>query len=271
MKRARIGTLGLVAVVGSLIAAACGSDESANSTLPDVPPTVALGGVPAEPTPISSTIVPETVAPPTTQPEPEPITAPVGDVADGDRLLLVGDSAMLTLTPRADGIACEVLTGLGWQVGIEAELGRYISFADEVVDELVIDVADDWQVIGLMFGHHLDTTPDEFGTALDEVLDTIGSVPVLLYTRSEVDETSAELNEVIRRRATDRSNVVLVDWGRSVVEEQELELVDADGLPTVAGMERITLLTAGALGESPSGGGGLCFEPTFTDDSAIIV
>ncbi|MEQ8436732.1 MAG: hypothetical protein RIB65_04520 [Ilumatobacter fluminis] len=267
MERALLGLVGVIA----LVASACGEGDDAVSTLPDVPDTVALGGVPEAPTPISSTIVPATLPPPTTLPEVEPITAPVGDDAAGDRLLLIGDSAMLTLTPRAEGIACEILTGLGWQVGIEAELGRYIGFAGEVVDELVIDVADDWQVIGLMFGHHLDTTPDEFGVALDEVLDDIGSVPVLLYTRSEIDEASAELNDVIRQRATDRPTVVLVDWGTAVADEQELELVGADGLPTVAGMERITLLTAAALGESPSGGGGLCFEPTFTDDSAIVL
>ena len=267
MERALLGLVGVVA----LVAAACGDGDAAVSTLPDVPETVALGGIPEPPTPISSTIAPDTVPPPTTLPEVEPISAPVGDVAEGDRLLLIGDSAMLTLTPRADGVACEVLTGLGWQVQIEAELGRYISFADQVIDELVVDVADDWQVIGLMFGHQLDTTPDEFGTALDEVLDTIGDVPVLLYTRSEVDDASAELNDVVRQRAADRPTVLLVDWGRSVAEEQELELVDADGLPTRDGMERITLLTAGALGESPTGGGGLCFEPTFTDDSAIVL
>lgn len=267
MERALIGIVGVVA----LAAAACGDGDNAVSTLPDVPDTVALGGIPEAPTPISSTIVPDTVPPPTTLPEVEPIEAPVGEVADGDRLLLIGDSAMLTLTPRADGIACEVLTGLGWQVGIEAELGRYIGFAAEVVDELVIDVADDWQVIGLMFGHHLDTTPDEFGAALDAVLDDIGSAPVLLYTRSEVDDASAELNDVIRQRATDRPTVLLVDWGRAVADEQELELVGTDGLPTAAGMERITILTAAALGESPTGGGGLCFEPTFSDDSAIVL
>lgn len=267
MERALIGMIGVVA----LVAAACGDGDDAVSTLPDVPDTVALGGIPEAPTPISSTVVPDTVPPPTTLPEVEPIEAPVGEVAAGDRLLLIGDSAMLTLTPRADGIACEVLTGLGWQVGIEAELGRYIGFAADVVDELVIDVADDWQVIGLMFGHHLDTTPDEFGVALDAVLDDIGSVPVLLYTRSEVDEASAELNDVIRQRATDRPTVLLVDWGQAVADEQELELVGDDGLPTAAGMERITILTAAALGESPTGGGGLCFEPTFSDDSAIVL
>ncbi len=267
MERALLGFVGAVA----LITAACGDGGDAVSTLPDVPDTVALGGIPDAPTPISSTIVPDTMAPPTTMAEVEPIEAPIGDVADGDRLLLIGDSAMLTLTPRADGIACEVLTGLGWQVGIEAELGRYIGFAADVVDELVVDVADDWQVIGLMFGHHLDTTPDEFGAALDEVLDTIGNVPVLLYTRSEVDDDAAELNDVIRRRADDRPTVILVDWGQSVADEQELELVGDDGLPTSDGMERITLLTAAALGESPSGGGGLCFQPVFTDDSAIVL
>ena len=267
MERALVGLVGVIA----LVTAACGDGGDTVSTLPDVPDTVALGGLPEAPTPISSTIVPDTLPPPTTLPEVEPITAPVGEVATGDRLLLVGDSAMLTLTPRAEGLACEVLTGLGWQVEIEAELGRYIGFARQVVDELVVDVADDWQVIGLMFGHHLDTTAAEFGLALDEVLDTIGDVPVLLYTRSEIDEASAELNEVIRQRSVDRPTVVLVDWGRSVAVERELDLVDADGLPTRAGMERITLLTAGALGESPSGGGGLCFQPAFTDDSAIVL
>ena len=267
MERALLGLVGVVA----LVVAACGDGDAALSTLPDVPETVALGGIPEPPTPISSTIAPDTVPPPTTLPEPEPISAPIGAVAEGDRVLLIGDSAMLTLTPRADGIGCEVLTGLGWQVEIEAELGRYIGFASEVVDELVIDVADDWEVIGLMFGHHLDTTPDEFGSALDEVLDMIGDVPVLLYTRSEVDDASAELNDIIRQRAFDRPTVLLVDWGRSVVEERELELVGADGLPTRAGMERIAVLTAAALGESPTGGGGLCFEPAFTDDSAIVL
>lgn len=267
MKRALIGLFGAAA----LTVAACGSGDSAVSTLPDVPPTVALGDVPGAPTPISSTVVPDTVPPTTTEPEPEPITGPVGEVADGDRLLLIGDTAMLSLTPRAGGLACDVLSGLGWQVDIEAELGRYIGFASEVVDELVIDVADDWHVIGLMFGHHLDTTVDEFGETLDDLLRRLGDVPVLLYTRSEVDDASAELNGVIRASAVDRPNVVLVDWGFSVAAEQELDLVDADGFPTAAGMERITVLTAGALGPSPTGAGGLCFEPVFTDDSAIVL
>ncbi|MCB0968678.1 MAG: SGNH/GDSL hydrolase family protein [Ilumatobacter sp.] len=262
--------LGLVIVAG-LSTAACGDGDSAVSTLPDVPPTVALGPIPEPPTPISSTVVPDTVPPPTTIPEVEPITGPVGEVADGDRLLLIGDSAMLTLTPRADGIACDVLGDIGWQVDIEAELGRYVNFADEVVDELVVDAGDQWHVVGLMFGHQLDTSVEEFGDAVREVLDQIGSIPVLLYTRSEVDDASAELNEVIRDIADERPNVVLVDWGQAVADELELDLVDDDGLPTSDGMERITLLTAAALGESPTGAGGLCFEPTFDDDSAIIV
>ena len=262
--------MGLVGVV-ALVAASCGDGDDAVSTLPDVPDTVSLGALPEAPTPISPTVVPETLPPPTTLPGADEVTAPVGERADGDRLLLIGDSAMLALTPRADGIACDVLAGLGWQVGIEAELGRYIGFATEVVDEVVIDVADQWHVFGLMFGHQVDTTPDEFGVALDGVLDDLGLPPILLYTRSEVDEASAELNDIIRRRAADRPNVVLVDWGQAVADEQELELVRGDGLPTQDGMERLTLLTAAALGESPTGGDGRCLEPTFTDDSAIVL
>ena len=136
-----------------------------------------------------------------------PIEAPVGDVVSGNRVLLIGDTAMMALTPRHDGIACDVLGAFGWQVDIEAERGRFIGFAERVISTLVVDAGDDWDVIGLMFGQHLDTTPDEFGAALDTQLDVLGDLPVLLYTRSEVDDDSAALNEIIRARAdSDRTS-----------------------------------------------------------------
>jgi hypothetical protein len=269
MKRALAALSGI-----GLVLAACGGDDRATSTLPRVSETVPLGELPEPPTVTGPLVTPATIAPPpTTAPEPEavPITAPLGDVVSGNRVLLIGDTAMMALTPRHDGIACDVLTDIGWQLGIEAELGRYVGFAERVIDMLVVDAGDDWDVIGLMFGHHLDTTPDEFGAILDTQLDVLGDVPVLLYTRSEVDDGSAALNEIIRGRADARPNVLLVDWGQAVADEQDLTLVDDDGLPTADGMERIVLLTAAALGEPPTDADGQCVDPLFTDDSAIIV
>ena len=270
MKRALIGRFGAIA----LLAAACiGADDTAMPTLPDVSDTAALGVLPEPPTTANPPSTPPTVPPSTTEAVVEvvPITAPVGELADGDRLLLIGDTAMLSLTPRHEGIACAVLSGMGWQVEIEAEPGRYIEFAARVVDQLVVDAGERWDVIGLMFGQHLDTTPDEFGAALDEVLATIGDVPVLLYTRSEIDDATAAVNEVIRDLRGTYPNVLIVDWGAAVVNEQTLDLVADDGLPTADGMERITLLTAGALGRPAVSDGGQCLEAAFTDDSAIVL
>jgi hypothetical protein len=268
MKRALAALSGI-----GLILVACGGDDTVTSTLPRVSETVPLGELPEPPTATGPQVTPPTIAPPTTVPEPEvvPITAPVGDVVSGNRVLLIGDTAMMSLTPRHDGIACDVLGDVGWQVGIEAELGRYVGFAEQVIDTLVVDAGDDWDVVGLMFGHHLDTTPDEFGEALDTQLDVLGDVPVLLYTRSEVDDDSAALNEIIRDRADARPNVLIVDWGQAVADEEDLTLVDDNGLPTAEGMERIVLLTAAALGEPPTDADGECLDPLFTDDSAIIV
>jgi hypothetical protein len=257
-----------------LILAACGGDDTATSNLPRVSETVPLGELPEPPTAVRPEVTPNTIAPPpTTAPEPEvvPITAPLGDTVSGNRVLLIGDTAMMSLTPRHEGIACDVLGGVGWQLDIEAELGRYVDFAEQVIDTLVVDTGDDWDVVGMMFGHHLDTTPDEFGAILDAQLDVLGDIPVLLYTRSEVDDDSAALNEIIRERAEERPNVLIVDWGEAVADEQDLSLVDDDGLPTADGMERIVLLTAAALGEPPTDDDGECLEPLFTDDSAIIV
>jgi hypothetical protein len=268
MKRALAALSGI-----GLFLVACGGDDTATSTLPRVSETVPLGELPEPPTETTPVVVPATIAPPTTVPEPEvvPITAPLGDEVDGNRVLLIGDTAMMSLTPRHDGIACDVLTDVGWELGIEAELGRYVGFAERVIDTLFLDAGDDWDIVGLMFGHHLDTTPDEFGAALDTQLDVLGDVPVLLYTRSEVDDDSAALNEIIRARADERPNVLIVDWGEAVADERDLTLVDDDGLPTPDGMERIVLLTAAALGEPPVSGEGECIDPLFTDDSAIIV
>jgi hypothetical protein len=214
MKRALAALSGI-----GLILVACGGDDTATSTLPRVSETVPLGELPEPPTVTGPQVTPSTIAPPpTTLPEPEvvPITAPLGDEVLGNRVLLIGDTAMMSLTPRHDGVACAVLGDVGWQVGIEAELGRYVGFAQQVIDTLVVDAGDDWDVVGLMFGHHLDTTPDEFGAALDAHIDLIGDVPVLLYTRSEVDDDSAALNDLIRARADAHPNVLLVDWGSAI-------------------------------------------------------
>ncbi len=260
---------------------ACSTDPEPTAVAPDVPATVAIGELPEPLTPIGGlaapTTAPPTTAPPTTLAPPE-ITDSVGDVAAGNRLLLIGDTAMATLTTRQDGVGCETFADFGWQTQIEAERGRFLSFASDVLDTVAVDTGEGWDAVGLMFGHHVDTGPDEFRSALDDLIDRLGPIPVVLYTVAPVTldgDLSAEavaLNGEIRAIADERPNVELVDWSQTIQDEQDVELLDDGFVPTTAGMERLVVLTAGVLGDAPASlAGGGCLESVFTDDSAILI
>jgi hypothetical protein len=272
MRRAVFGWM----ACGAVVCAGCAGDGGEPEALVRVPDTVALGALPAPITTVAAGIAPPTTAPTTiveaVEDELEPIEGQVGEVVDGDRILLIGDSAMATLTERQEGAACAALTELGWDVEIEAEMARYLPFADEVIDELVVDQGEGWDVIGLMFGHLLDTSIEEFGSQLERILAELSPRPILLYTvTQDGDDVAAQLNEVIRQIGDETPNVVVVDWGAAVAFEQNVDLTDDEGLPNEDGMGRIVLLTAAALGEAPGGGIGLCIDPRFTDDSAIVI
>jgi hypothetical protein len=261
-------------VCAAMLIGACGEgDDDAPQSFQQVPDTVALGELP-EPITTTATAEPPPTTPPETvadEPEIEPIEGQIGEVVDGNRLLLIGDSAMATLTERQDGIACTVLSSIGWEVEIEAEVARYLPFADEVIDELVVDAGEGWDVIGLMFGHLVDTSVEEFGAELERVLDRLSPTPILLYTvTQDGGDEAVEVNTVIRELGEDYPNVVVVDWGAAVAFEQIANLAE-DGLPTTEGMGRIVLMTAAALGEPASGSDGSCIESIFIDDSAIVI
>ena len=292
-----------LAAVGaaSLVAAGC-ADEPAGSTAVAGPlETVVLGVVPDAPTPLEPPPPPAT-PPPTTlvvEPEIEPIDGPIGEVVEGNRVLLIGDSAMATLTRRQDGIACPVLPDIGWQVRVEAEIGRFVSFATEVIELAVVDSGEDWDVVGLMFGLHVDTPPEEFGQVMSAVIERLDGRPVIVYTVAErtgpdaaSDEIAVALNEQIRSLRDEHPNVVILDWAEQVNTEDTVDLVDADRVPTTAGMERLVILTAYALGTFPPAPPvpsdttasdatststadfppeGACLESFFTDDSAILL
>lgn len=274
------------ALVGAVACAvlalgACGGDDDSPSAQTEAA-TAALGVLPEPPSQTPPPYVPSTPPIATVDGDEngddegdealEPIDAPVGDDVDDNRLLLIGDSAMATLTERHDGLACTVLANVGWAVDVEAEMARYLPFANDVIDELVIDAVPRPDVVGIMLGHFIDTSVDEFGDELDRIIGRLGGVPILLYTVAENgDETASELNDAIRARGDEHPNVIVIDWGEAVASEEIADLVDDEGLPTTEGMGRIVLLTAAALGDAPFGSIGECIEPEFTDDSAIVI
>lgn len=261
------------AVLIAVAIAGCGGGQEARPTFVGVPETVAIGGLPG---PLSGTTVPTlpeiTLAPTsTTEPDPDPISGPLVDDVLGHRVLLVGDTALAVTTPRTGGILCDVVTGFGWDVAIEAEPGRPIEFADDVLDELLDRRAGDWDVVGLMFGHHVPTSVDDFERTLDALLERLAPRPVILYTVAELGEQQVEINRLLRARERARPNVVIVDWAEATSAEPDV-LLGGDGpVPSEEGAGRLALFTAALLSRVPGDEPGACIEPTFTDDSAIVL
>lgn len=270
-----LGAAALAAALLVPIAVGCGGGSAGTPTVADVDETVVIGGLPGplsvEPTPtLPSTTVAESTT--TTEPAPSPITGPIVDEVLGYRVLLVGDTALSVTTPRAEGIMCDVVTGFGWTVEIEAEPGRSIDFAQAVLDELLDPVGgEDWDVVGLMFGHHIGNTPADFERILDDVLDRLDRRPVILYTVAELGDQQVEVNRIIRERRRSRPNVVIVDWAEAAAGEPDVLLDDGGPFPSDEGAGRLALFTAAALSRTPGDEPGECLPSVFTDDSAIVL
>ena len=260
-----------------LLVAGCTSDEpAAQSAALDVPDTVALGDFPE---PLSS----ETTVPPppttigaaatttTTQPEPEPITGPLGDEVLGNRILLIGDTVIASTTPRFDGAMCDVLEAFGWQAEIEAEVGRFIEFGQTVVDARVVPDEPEWDAAAIMLGNHFDGDFPSFRAELDDLLDALSPRPILLYTLVEDDTYQADLNEIIREAPRFHPNVVILDWAEIAAAEPDVILADTPSGLSDEGRGRLALFTAAALGKPPTTEGAGCLPSVFVDDSAIVL
>lgn len=263
------------AALGAVLATTavgCAGDESAAPPVIVVPETVAIGGMPG---PLSDTTLPtlptvsnQSSTTTTTEVVAEPITGPLVDVVLDHRLLLIGDTALAATTPRSGGILCDVVTGFGWDVEIEAEPGRSIDFADVVLDAVSIE---DWDVVGLMFGHHLTETVADFEQRLDAVLERLDGRPVILYTVAETGDDQAAVNRVLRDRERSRPNVVIVDWADAARIEPDVLLDEGGPRPSDEGAGRLALFTAALLSQTPDGEPGTCLDAVFTDDSAIVL
>jgi hypothetical protein len=261
--------------------AACGggSDDGGPAVLGDVPETVAIGVLPD---PLSN--MPTLPAPPaapattaggagTTVPGlPKPIEGPISGFVLGDRVLMIGDSLLASAAPRNNRLMCDAMTVFGWDAEIDAEPGRGLEFADQVLDaRLEPDGEQPWDVVVLMFGNEIDPDDDEaaeqFEVFLDATIERVAPRPTLLYTLSETETEAgrARLNRIIRDQRQSHPNVVVIDWAD--VGGDPADVVDEDGLAlTDDGTKRLSVLTAAALGEAPDDPLGDCLPTEFDDD-----
>jgi len=277
LRRHRALTVGLCAVgLVACSAAADGPDPTTTVTTvasdpsapvtnssdpvdPSAPSTI--GGVGNLPGPLPTEAI-EEIASTTTLPPPEEA---VGTLANGNRILLLGDSILASTARRYTNNMCQVLVPLGWQVELEAEVSRGIDFGQRVQREL----KDQHWDVGLIFlGNNYNNDQDDFYKRYNDVIVGFGDIPVVVVTVSEAQESKPKVNEIIRALAGAHPNVTVLDWASisrypGVINENDslhMHLTDT-------GREVLAEAVGDVLGIAPAQPGD-CLKSKHTDDSA---
>ena len=194
---------------------------------------------------------------------PLPEGGPVGPVAAGNRVLLIGDSILASTSRRYANEMCATLVPLGWQVSVEAEAGRFSEFGVRVVQSRL---PAGWDVAVVYLGTNYEGNPESFTRNMRRIFDRLEPLPTVVLTTGEFRRAQREVNDAIRETASEFDHVRVLDWA------------SVAGLRGVTGADRIHLSETGravlaatvarALDAAP-GGPGRCLESRFTDDSAI--
>jgi len=250
------------AVVGSLVASGCGLTSSESVTVDT------LGGVGELPGELSGEAVELSLG--TVFPRVELSDAlalgPVADRVGGNRLLVIGDSIKASTSRRYGGEMCATLVPLGWEVEVNAEVGRFVDFGNRVVrNRLDPDNGLDWDAAVISLGTNFGGDLTAYRQELERLVETLEPRPVVLLTVTEFRPDRIGVNEVIIDMMRVYPHVQVLDWAGISAEDPSLIQPDRIHL-TAKGRERITSEIAAVLGEIDAEG--VCLETQFRDDSA---
>ncbi|HEX4980537.1 MAG TPA: hypothetical protein VFV63_02520 [Ilumatobacteraceae bacterium] len=256
----------------ALVLGACGGEELAARPAP----VGTVGGVGVLPEVLSRspalgvTTTSSTVPRPTVTVDRTELP-PIGERVEGNRLIMIGDSILASTSRRYTGEMCLGLVPLHWAVEVDAEKSRFIDFGTRVLNaRLDPEAGVDWDVAAVFLGTNYGGDIDVYTRELDRILTRLAPRPTLLYTVTEFRPNRADVNAAIRSMLTYYPNVQLIDWAKLTADDPGL--LGSDGYHlSPAGISRLVLETAAALGAAPTGGGGDCLSSRFTDDSAGTV
>ncbi|HSL75024.1 MAG TPA: hypothetical protein VK853_11175 [Ilumatobacteraceae bacterium] len=266
IRRSRLAALAVLA----LSAGACGAsgDDGSREVSTVETPLPTIAGVGALPDTVPTGRQQRVLVPAPINSDGSP-AEPIGSVALGNRVLVIGDSIMASTAERYGGQMCEELVPLGWQVAVEAEPSRFIDFGNRVLDRVLPDdpaPAEDWHAAVVFLGSNYGGDAFAYDAELRRILDRLAPRPTVLFTVTEYRANYAEVNVVVRRLAQEYANVSLLDW-QAIAEEPGV--LSGDRLhPTNLGREVLAQAVAAALGPVSIGDGD-CLRPAFRDDSGI--
>jgi hypothetical protein len=256
--------------LSALTVTGCASSDAA----PPEPGTVAVGSLPGvigTTEPSTTTTTPSTD--PATMPSDETLVSiagvgevpPIGRQVTGNRVIVIGDSVLASISNRYGDQLCTDLVPRRWAVEVDAEVGRRIEFGRQVLETRG---EADWDAAVVMLGNNYDGNAVGYADELEQLLDELGPIPIVLLTVTRYRPQQDEVNDAIRRVADRHLKVRVVDWaartaakdGRRLLAGDRLHLSD-DGQVALAGM------IAEQFGLAPQGERGACLRSTFRDDS----
>jgi hypothetical protein len=187
----------------------------------------------------------------------------LGSRADGNKLLVLGDSILAATASRYGGAMCSALVPLGWSVAVEAEAGQMVGFGRTVLKDRIYE---GWNAAVVFLGTNYGGSATNFSRDLTAIVDALAPRPTLLLTASLFKPVMQDVNTVIRTVASKYPNVVVLDWGTAAAQPG---LMNRDNVhPNDTGRKVLVGSIATALGNAPLGTGS-CLPSKYTDDSLV--
>ena len=187
----------------------------------------------------------------------------LGSRADGNKLLILGDSILAATASRYGGSMCSALVPLGWSVAVEAEAGQMVGFGRTVLKDRIYE---GWNAAVVFLGTNYGGSATNYSRDLTAIVDALAPRPTLLLTASLFKPVMQDVNTVIRTVASKYPNVAVLDWGTASAQPG---LMNRDNVhPNDTGRQVLVGSIAAALGNAPVGTGG-CLPSKYTDDSLV--
>ena len=187
----------------------------------------------------------------------------LGSRADGNKLLVLGDSILAATASRYGGAMCSALVPLGWSVAVEAEAGQMVGFGRTVLKDRIYE---GWNAAVVFLGTNYGGSATNYSRDLTAIIDALATRPTLLLTATLFKPVMQDVNAVIRTVASKYPNVVVLDWGTAAAQPG---LMNRDNVhPNDTGRQVLVGSIATALGNAPMGTGS-CLPSKYTDDSLV--
>jgi len=196
---------------------------------------------------------------------PELIGKMIGPQIEGNRVLMIGDSIMASTSSRYGNEMCNTLTKLGWQVAVEAQAGEFIGFGAKVLGRRW---EEGWVTAVVFLGTNNDDNMTAYEQKLREMFDVLSENPFVVLTTAEFRPKQMQINEIIKRVASEYGNVTVLDWAAVA---RNNGLIGTDGVHLTAdGRAVFATAVARSLEFARDRTNGACLPSIFQNDSKVL-